>query len=159
MPKRIHHTLRYDGHGDGAHDPGVHRRPPRAAFLHEPAPRQQIGDGARRRPMGNPRMMPGEYRKQLPGAPVGMGDTLADEQRLHRRLNLVRAVMRDMTPIGQAAPTVRLIPREPLVADPATHAIACTEFTHREPIAVGVAHKLQPFVHRSTLPPWNRRPR
>ena len=54
---------------------------------------------------------------------------------------------------------LRAIPRKPLIADPPTHAIAGTELAHREAIAQRVSHKLQSLVHRSTRPPWHRRPR
>ena len=67
-------------------------------------------------------------------------------------------VMRHVPAIREATPAVRVVAREPLVADSPAHAVAGTELTHREAVPQRVAYKLQSLVHRSTRPPCHRRP-
>jgi len=100
-----------------------------------------------------------EDREELPRAREGMRHPLGDQERLHGRRDQVRAVMRDIAPVRQAAAALRLVACQPLVVDPAAHAIPGTQFTHREAVALCMAHELQSFLQRSTLPPWHRRPR
>lgn len=80
-----------------------------------------------------------------------------DEELRDLRGDLVRAVVRRATPVLQPAAAVRIVARQPLIADAATHAVAGTQLAHGEAIAHGVAHELQSFVHRNSLLPGHRR--
>src|SRR5689334_1195205 len=84
-----------------------------------------------------------------------MCDPLEHEQLLHRRLQLMRAVLRHMTAIRQAATAFRVVAREPFIADAAAHAVARAELTHGEVITLCITHKAESFVHRFTPPPWH----
>jgi hypothetical protein len=87
-----------------------------------------------------------------------MRDPLGDEERLYGVGDLVRAVMRYVAPVRQATAPLGVIARQPLVADAPAHPVAGAELAHREAVALRIAHELQSLVHRSTLPPWHRRP-
>ena len=137
----------------------MHGRPARPALVHEPPPREEIGHRARRGPVANARVRPPERGEELPRAPMGVRDALEHEQLLHRRLDLVRAMLRHVAAIGQARPAFGLVPHQPLVPDPPADAVAGAELTHGEVLALGIAYKPESLVHRSTLLPWHRCPR
>lgn len=74
------------------------------------------------------------------GAP--MRHALADQQLLHRGLNLVRAVKWHVAPITESGSSLRLVARLPLVADAPAHRIAGAQLTHREAVPLRIAHEL-----------------
>src|SRR6185437_14628951 len=75
---------------DWAQDPRMNRLPPRVPLVHQPTAREEVSDGARRRPARPSRMPTLEDGEELPRAPVRMRDPLGDQERLQGRGDLVR---------------------------------------------------------------------
>ncbi len=126
-------------------------------MLHQAAPGEQIGHGARGGPLPNPGMLVAQHLEQLAGAPVGVRFARRDEELREPRCDRVRAVMRGATAVGETAPPVGVVPSEPLVADAPTDAVAGAQRAHREAIAERVADEVEAFIHEITLLPGHRR--
>jgi hypothetical protein len=90
---------------------------------------------------------------------VARGRAFGNQELGELARDLVRAVMRGAASIHQPAPSLRLVPREPFVANASSHAVARAELARREAIAQDVAHELESFVHDNTLIPQHGRPR
>src|SRR4026208_754352 len=69
----------------------------------------------------------------------------------------MRTVVRGPTAIEQAASTLLLVPRQPLVPDPPAHAVAGAELGHGKPVTQRVLDETNPLVHRGSLQPRHRR--
>ena len=138
-----------------AHRPRMGRRAAAATPLHQPAAREQIRHRARCWPVVDARVSCAEHAEQLPRAPERMRLPRPHEEVRHRVGDPVRAAVRRAAPIRQPAPAIGVIARKPLIADAATHAVACTELAHGEAIAQRVADELQAFLHGPRLLPWH----
>src|SRR5262245_10421094 len=123
------------------------------AMLNEASPRQQIGDGARRRPRANVAMLAAQHAQELLRAPRRMRRARRDQQLANSAARSMRAVLWCATAVHQPASPFSFISSEPLVTDAAADAVARTQLAHRKPITLGIADEPETFLHGNTLLP------
>jgi len=63
-------------------------------------------------------------------------------------VDAMRAVVRSSTQITESSSSFLLIPRQPLVTNPATDSVPSTQLRHREAIAECIVDELNPLFHR-----------
>jgi len=141
----------------GSHHAGMPGGPALAALVDQASSGEQVRHGAGGGPLPDAVMLPRQDHQQVASAPVGMRDARSHEELHEVGGDLVRALVRRPAAVLQAAVSLGVVPRQPLVADAPTDPIASTELAHRKAIAEGIAHKLQSLVHDSTLLPRHRR--
>ena len=130
--------------------------PPPAALDQAP-PGQKIRGGTGSGQPVTPGCRAARNAKQPARAPEGALAPQSAEELGDVRVDPVRTVVRRPTAIVQSAPSLRLVPRQPLVTDPPTHPVAGAELGPDEPVTQGVLDETNPLVHRGSLQPRNRR--
>ncbi len=146
----------------GSHNWGYPARsrrgpPPPFTALAEPLAPQQVADGAQRRPvlLRRPRQQLGAQflrpptRMLAPQPDYRLGLSLGDRPRHSPR---------SWPPFLQPARTLRHIARQPLVADPAAHAVFLAQLRHTVFARSHRCDKLHPRIHGTDLRPRHPRP-
>ena len=130
-------------------------RPPAPALAHEPLAREQITHSAHRGPVSDARAARREPLEEFGGPPRRVRAARRTEQRREFRGAAVRAVVRRVASIREAAPALGLEVEagELLVAGLPTDAVAITEFGHRVQPAPVIGDKPLALLHGCCLQP------
>jgi hypothetical protein len=146
------------GGGVRGHDAGMLMGPPPAAPLDQALPGEQIADGAHGGPggVGDLGMPRGQPVEQLARTPVRMGSPRLAQEVGEFLANAMRAVLRRMAPITQAASALLVVTGEPLVTGLATDAVAGARLRSGVQTAPIVGEEAFALVHGCRLQPGHR---